>query len=120
VLDWSASTFAAAAYDLGFTSVMLAEPPLYVPRALRPVVRAAGRALSRRFVRAYARRSGAPVDRSSLAWHQAVVCLRALVEVAGWVADGTIENRTGHPWLISGQALANRLSTLTDAAVRPR
>ena len=111
---------APAAYDLGFTSLVVASPPLVVPSVLRPVVRAAGRALSRRFVRAYERASGGAVDRSSLAWHQGVVCLRALVEVAHWVAAGQVEERRGHPWLVSGPAFATRLSALTGTAVTYR
>ena len=88
----------------------VASPPLVVPRALRPVVAAAGRALSRRFVRAYERAAGHRVDPASLAWHQGVVCVRALVEVAGWVAAGTIDGRDGHPWVIAGDAFAARLA----------
>ena len=120
VLDWSAALLAPATYDLGFTSLVLAEPPLLVPRPLRPPVRAAGRALSRRFVRAYERGAARPVDRDSLRWQQAVVCLRALVEAAGWVTAGTIDDRGGHPWVIAGQAFAARLRAMTGAAVTPR
>ena len=50
VLDWSAAMLAPATYDLGFTSLLLAEPPLVVPGLLRPIVRRAG-APCRRFVR---------------------------------------------------------------------
>ncbi len=120
VLDWSAATLAPAAYDIGFTSLLLAEPPLFVPRPLSPLVRVAGRALSRRFVRAYERRTGSPVDSTSLVWHQGVVCVRALVEVAGWVAVGTIDARAGHPWVLAGDAFAGRLVDLTGAPVRAR
>ena len=120
VLDWSAALLAPATCDLGFTSLVLAEPPLLVPGSLKRFVRAAGRALSRRFVRVYERRAGQHVDRSSLAWHQAVVCLRALVEAAGWVASGTIDERTGHPWVIAGDAFAARLQVLTGAPVTAR
>jgi aminoglycoside phosphotransferase (APT) family kinase protein len=120
VLDWSAAMLAPATYDLGFTSLVLASPPLLVPRGLRPVVRAAGRALSRRFVRAYERASSHAVDPSALVWHQGVVCVRALVEVAGWVAAGTIDGRDGHPWVIAGDAFASRLTGLTGVAVSPR
>jgi aminoglycoside phosphotransferase (APT) family kinase protein len=117
VLDWSAAVLAPATYDLGFTSLVLAEPPLLVPGAMRWFVRAVGTALSRRFVRAYERRAGQRMDRPSLAWHQAVVCLRALVEATGWVAAGTIDERTGHPWVIAGDAFAARLQALTGAPV---
>jgi hypothetical protein len=120
VLDWSAAMLAPATYDLGFTSLVVASPPLLLPRGLQPVVRAAGRALSRRFVRAYERASGHAVDPSVLAWHQGVVCVRALVEVAGWVAAGTIDGRDGHPWVIAGDAFASRLNDLTGVAVRSR
>jgi aminoglycoside phosphotransferase (APT) family kinase protein len=120
VLDWSAAMLAPGIYDLGFTSLVVGSPPLVVPRALRPVIAAAGRALSRRFIRAYERATGGPVDRASLAWHQGVVCVRALVEVAGWVATDTIAGRDGHPWVIAGDAFAARLRDLTRVEVTPR
>jgi aminoglycoside phosphotransferase (APT) family kinase protein len=120
VLDWSAALLAPATYDLGFTSLVLAEPPLFVPPRLRPVVRAAGRWLSRRFLRAYERAAGVHVDAQALRWQQGLVCVRALVEVAGWVAAGTIDDRGGHPWVLAGDAFADRLRELTGAAVTPR
>ena len=120
VLDWSAAVLAPQTYDLGFTSLLLAEPPLVVPGPLRPVVRGAGRALSNRFVRAYERAAGVVVDRAVLEWHQALICLRALVEVAGWVAAGTIDDRGGHPWVLVGDAFATRLGQRTGVGVTPR
>ena len=120
VLDWSAAMLAPGTYDLGFTSLVLASPPLVVPRPLRPVVGAAGRALSRRFIRAYEAAAGCRVAPESLAWHQGVVCVRALVEVAGWVASETIDGRNGHPWVIAGDAFASRLRDLTGVEVTPR
>lgn len=120
VLDWSAGLLAPAGYDVAFTSVILAEPPLSVPDAARPAVRAAGRWLSRRFVRAYEQRAGLSIESATLAWHQGVVCLRALVEVAGWVAAGTVDDHVGHPWLVSGPALASRLSAIVGEQVRAR
>ena len=120
VLDWSAAIVGPRAYDLAFTSLMLAEPPLSVGRAVRPLLRAAGRLLSRRFLRRYRQHSGTAIDGSSLAWHQAVVCLRALVEVAGWVDAGTVEGRERHPWLVSGPAFARRLSKITGVPVSAR
>jgi aminoglycoside phosphotransferase (APT) family kinase protein len=120
VLDWSAAMLAPATYDLGFTSFMLAEPPLMVPGALRAVVRRAGRALSRRFIRAYESASGAGVDPSALEWHQALICVRALLEVAGWSTAGTLGDRQGHPWVIGANAFAARLAQMTGAHVEPR
>lgn len=120
VLDWSASLLAPAAYDVAFTSLLLSEPPLTVPRPLAPVIRSAGRLLARRFRHAYASALGRDVDPVSLRWHEGVVCLRALVEVAHWAAAGELDAHRGHPWLISGPAFAGRLHQLTGIAVRPR
>jgi hypothetical protein len=120
VLDWSASLLAPAAYDVAFTGVVLAEPPVAVSPVFRPAVRAAGRWLARRFRRAYRRHAGVDVDPGALRWHEGVVCLRALEEVAHWVAAGEVEARRGHPWLVSGPSFATRLSDLTGVAVRPR
>lgn len=120
VLDWSASLLGPAAYDMAFTGLVLAEPPVSVPRAFRPAVRVAGRWLARRFRKAYSRHATVDVDPETLRWYEGVVCLRALVEVAHWVAAGQVEERRGHPWLVSGPAFATRLSALTGKAVTPR
>jgi aminoglycoside phosphotransferase (APT) family kinase protein len=120
VLDWSASLLGCAAYDLAFTTLMLAEPPLVVPGPLRPPLRWLGRRLAGRFVRRYLAHGGTRIGRDDLRWHQAVVCLRMLTEVASWVHDGTIAGRSGHPFLISGRELAGRLASVTGVQVRPR
>lgn len=120
VLDWSGGLLAPAEYDVAFTGLVLEEPPVTVPRLLRPLVRAAGRALARRFRRAYARVSGASIDPAALEWQEGVICLRALVDVAAWVAAGQAEERADHPWLVAGPGFASRLSRLTGVPVRPR
>jgi aminoglycoside phosphotransferase (APT) family kinase protein len=120
VLDWSTTLIAPPAHDVGFTSLLLSEPPLDVPGWARPAVRALGRLLAGRFVRRYQRAAGVRIGAGELRYHQAVVCLRALTEVAGWVHQGTAAERSGHPWLISGAAFARRLSQLTGVPVRPR
>jgi aminoglycoside phosphotransferase (APT) family kinase protein len=120
LLDWSASLLGSPAYDVAFTTLMLSEPPLDLPGRLRPPVRWLGRLLARRFVGRYETYAGATIGRDDLRWYQAVVCLRMLVEVAGWVRDGTIDGRAGHPFLTSGRELAARLSSVTGLPVRPR
>ena len=120
LLDWSASLLGSPAYDVAFTTLMLSEPPLDLPRRLRPPVRWLGRLLARRFVGRYQTYAATTIGRDELRWHQAVVCLRMLVEVAGWVRDGTIDGRAGHPFLTSGRELAVRLSSVTGLPVRPR
>jgi aminoglycoside phosphotransferase (APT) family kinase protein len=120
VLDWSAALLAPATYDVAFTSIMLSEPPLLVPNPLRPTIRAVGRRLDARFLRTYRRESARAVDADALRWYQAVVCLRALVEVAHWVEAGVIDERPGHPWVMNGAVFAHRLSSATGVEVQPR
>ena len=120
VLDWSAALIAPRTYDVAFTSLLLAEPPIGVPGPLRPVVRALGRRVAGRFVRRYQQYGGVVIDLDELSWYQAVVCLRALVEVADWVKHGVASARRGHPWLVSGGAFAIHLATVTGRSVKPR
>lgn len=120
VLDWSTALLAPRAHDVAFTSLLLSEPALRVPGWQRPLVRAFGKLLARRFVRRYQRQTTVTVEPGELRWHQAVVCLRALVEAASWVHQGVAGAHAGHPWLISGPAFARRLTTLTGAPVRAR
>jgi aminoglycoside phosphotransferase (APT) family kinase protein len=119
VLDWSTALIAPRAFDVGYTSLLLEEPPLVVPGVLHAIVRRISVGLAHRFVRLYERQSGTVIGHAELTWHQAVTCLRALVEVAGWVQEeGAIEARAGHPWLLSGASFAERLFALTGIEVR--
>jgi len=120
VLDWSTSVIGPAVYDVAFTSLMVGEPPAQGPRVVQRAVGAAGRWLATRFVRGYEQRTGIEIDPNELEWYQAVVCLRALVEVAGWVDEGIVDTRRGHPWLIGASSYAQRLTTLTEVPVQPR
>lgn len=120
LLDWSASLLGSPAYDVAFTTLMLSEPPLDLPGRLRPPVRWLGRLLARRFVRRYQAHAATTISSDDLRWHQAVVCLRMLVEVAGWAHDGSIDARAGHPFLTSGREMADRLSSVAGLPVRPR
>jgi aminoglycoside phosphotransferase (APT) family kinase protein len=120
VLDWSTALLAPRAYDLASTALLLSEPPLRVPGWQRPMIRMFGRILARRFVRCYRRQTGAAIAVSDLKWYQAVVCLGALVEVAGWVDQGVADARAGYPWLVSGPAFAGRLAAFTGIPVRAR
>jgi aminoglycoside phosphotransferase (APT) family kinase protein len=119
VLDWSTSLIGPAAYDVAFTSLMVGEPPAQGPAAVQRAVHAAGRWLAARFVRDYEQRTGLTIDPAELEWYQAVVCLRALLEVAGWVDDGTVDAHQGHPWLMGAPSYARRLTTLTTVVAHP-
>ena len=120
LLDWSSCLIAPRSYDVAFTTSLLGEPPLDVPRSLRPSIRRAGRWLASRFLRRYQVHAATSIDREDLRWHQAVVSLRALTEVASWEYGGIIGERAGHPWLACGQAFAARLTAVTGVPVRPR
>ena len=120
VLDWSSALLASRAHDVGFTSLLLSDPPLRVPGWQRPLVRLLGRVLARRFVRDYQRQTAATFEPGEVRWHQAVVCLRALTEVASWVHLGMADTHAGHPWLVNGPVFARRLTRLTGAPVRAR
>jgi aminoglycoside phosphotransferase (APT) family kinase protein len=117
LLDWTTALLAPRPYDVAFTALVLAEPPLDVPRALMPGVRQLGARLARRFVARYEEHSGIGVDPRELRWYQGVGCLRALVEAAGWAQEGLTEVHAGHPWLVCGPAFAGRLAALTGAPV---
>jgi aminoglycoside phosphotransferase (APT) family kinase protein len=119
VLDWSTALLAPRAHDVGFTSLQLSEPALRVPGWQRPLVRMFGRVLARRFLRGYQRQAAVKVEPAEVRWHQAVVCLRALTEVASWVHEGTADAHAGHPWLINGPVFARRLVRLTGLRSGP-
>jgi aminoglycoside phosphotransferase (APT) family kinase protein len=118
VLDWSTALLAPAAYDVGYTALLLSEPPMRVPGWQRPLVRPLGRMLARQFVRRYRRQAAAAFAPGELRWYQAVICLRVLVEVASWEHYGVAGLHAGHPWLLSAPAFAARLQALTSIAVR--
>jgi aminoglycoside phosphotransferase (APT) family kinase protein len=120
VLDWSNALLGPRAYDVAFTSLLLSEPPLPVPGWQRPLVHFFGALLARRFLRDYQRRAAVTVESETLSWYQALICLRALVEVAAWVHQDVVGPHAGHPWLIAGPAFARRLTNLTGTPVRAR
>jgi aminoglycoside phosphotransferase (APT) family kinase protein len=118
LLDWSAALIAPAAYDVAFTTLILANPPILAPAAARGAVTLVGSRLATRFARRYRLHSGRHINPADVIWYQAVVALRALVELAQWDHDGVIDDRAGHPWLVSGGTFATRLSATTGVPVR--
>jgi len=117
LLDWSTAVLAPRSYDVACTFLALSEAALDVPRWLRPPVRWIGRRIAGRFLRSYQRSSGVAIDQAELAWHQAVLSLRALVEMSGWTHAGQEGSHGDHPWLASGPAFAARLTAATGVAV---
>jgi len=122
VIDWSLGLVADPAFDLAFTSMTMAMAPIAVPRALRRPVRAFARRGSREFLRRYrhhAPRAETSLADDMLAWYSAVHCLRALLEVAEWIAAGTVDGKSGHPWLLMAPQMAVHLSAVAGADIRP-
>ena len=122
VIDWSLGLVADPAFDLGFTWMTMALAPIAVPRPLRSTVRAFARRGSRQFLRRY--RHHAPHAEASLTddmlqWYSGVHCLRALVEAAEWIANGTVDSKTGHPWLLMAPQMAVHLSAVAGEDIRP-
>lgn len=96
VLDWTGAAVAPPAFDVAFTWLLLRDPPLEAPLALRPVIRAGGRALARRFLHAY-RTANPSASLDHLDWYTALHATRVLLELAQWTRSGDDRART-HPW----------------------
>ncbi|HZJ27801.1 MAG TPA: phosphotransferase [Acidimicrobiia bacterium] len=119
VVDWSSALIADPAFDLAFTSLLLAHPPLAAPRPVQPVVNLAGRALSRRFLRTYAARSTTAINADQLEWFTLLHALRVLTEVATWEDQDELGDHAGHPFLTLRAPLAGRVNAATDVVLRP-
>lgn len=113
LIDWTVTRIADPAFTLGFTDLMLAHPPIPLPRAGAVLLNGVGRRIAKRFLATYrALTAGTPaaVDDQRLDWHRKVHALRILVEVAGWDATAT-RPASGHPWLVL-EPVARRLLDL--------
>jgi aminoglycoside phosphotransferase (APT) family kinase protein len=62
LIDWSTAVVADPHYDLAFTTLMLANPPLGGPAPVRAANRAIGTRLANRFLRSYEQRTGRTVE----------------------------------------------------------
>jgi aminoglycoside phosphotransferase (APT) family kinase protein len=98
LVDWSAAVIADPHYDLAFTTLMLANPPLGGPAPVRAVARIIGTRLANSFLHNYQQLSNNPIDPDRLTWGRQVHALRALVELNTWEAQGTTNTHSGHPW----------------------
>lgn len=105
VLDWTAGQIAHPAYDLAFTQLLLANPPLPAPKPLRPIINAAARRIADRFLATYHKIGPHPIDADTLDWYRTLQGCRIMIDLASWRADGTTEAHQGHPWLAIEPAL---------------
>ena len=92
---------------------------LQVPGWLRPTARWLGRRITGRFIASYQRNADVVIDPAELAWYQAAVSLRALVEMSGWTHSGQQAAHAGHPWLTCAPAFAARVTAATGVTVGP-
>lgn len=102
LIDWTVARVAHPGFTLGFTDLMLANPPIPLPKVGAALLRPVGRNIAKRFLSTYRTLTdgtAAAVDDENLEWHRKVHALRILVELAGWDANGTRPTH-GHPWLI--------------------
>ena len=104
VVDWTAARIGPPAFDVAYTALLLAHPPIAVGPALAPPLRLAGRWLARRFVAGYRRRARAagwdlPAD--ELAWYTQLHAARILIDAT------THDAADGHPYaMLTGPASA--------------
>jgi aminoglycoside phosphotransferase (APT) family kinase protein len=113
LIDWTVARVAHPAFTLGFTDLVLTNPPIPLPSAGRLALSPIVRSISRRFLATYRSLTAgtrAAVDTEQLDWHRKVHALRILVETAGWDANAT-RPTSGHPWLIL-EPVARRLLDL--------
>jgi aminoglycoside phosphotransferase (APT) family kinase protein len=118
VIDWTAAILAEPAYDVAFTSLLLANPPLDAPGPLGAIIHWVGGRLSRRFVNRY--RSIAPQhDLGNLDWYRALHGARFLIEAASLEAKHG-PGGAGHPFGALIPAAAKALVAVTGVAITPQ
>ena len=105
VLDWTAGQIAHPAYDLAFTNLLLANPPLHAPRTVKPFINAAARRVANRFIATYRKIGPHPIDADTLDWYRTLQGCRILTDLAIWRAAGDLEAHRGYPWFAMQAAL---------------
>jgi aminoglycoside phosphotransferase (APT) family kinase protein len=116
VLDWTGAVLADPCFDLALTELLLANPPLDLPRPLAALARRAGKLLARRFVARYSA-ANPHASLNALDWYRALHSARVLIDVTQLRAEHGPEAR-GHPWRLIAPAAASNLSTATGVEVR--
>ena len=112
VVDWTAAIRAEPAYDVAFTSMLLANPPLDAPGPLGAVIRWVAARLTHRFVTRY-RRIAPNADLGALDWYRSLHGTRILIEAATREARNG-SNAGGHPF----GALVPTATSALNAAIR--
>lgn len=120
VIDWTAAIRAAPAYDLAFTTMLLATPPLDAPRPLDAVIRLVGGRVARAFIARY-RALSPHSDLGGLDWYQALHGTRILIEAASQEARHG-PGGSGHPFgaLVPAATAAVNAVTGSPVTTEPR
>jgi aminoglycoside phosphotransferase (APT) family kinase protein len=116
VIDWTGAVLADPCFDVAFTELLLANPPIPLPAPLARVLRRAGLVLARRFVTAYVA-ANPRVSLAGLGWFRALHSARILVEVSRLRAEHGAD-AGGHPWHLVAPAAARHLAATSRAAVK--
>jgi len=117
VIDWTAAILAEPAYDVAFSSLLLANPPLDAPGPLGGIIHWVGGRLSRRFVNRY--RALVPRhDLGNLNWYRALHGARFLIDAASLEAKHG-PGGGGHPFGALIPAAAKALGAVTGTTITP-
>jgi aminoglycoside phosphotransferase (APT) family kinase protein len=113
VIDWTGALRADPAYDVAFTALLLANPPLDGPRLLSAAIAPLGRVLARRFTSEY-QRLAPGTDLHTLAWYQGLHGARLLIEVAA-----RRPTEPTHPFSSLHEVARAAITTATQTEVGP-
>ena len=99
VIDWSRAAVADPALDVAFTAMSLTIAPVEGGETLQRIVTRISRGVSRRYVKAYAARTGA--DLSDQPYYEALRCALELVHVVDHrraLAEGRVLDAPAPTW----------------------
>lgn len=117
VLDWELARLADPAFDVARTSMLVRLSPYPMSSVARVVVQPLAARLADSFVRSYG--TLRPLDAASLAWHEALHCLRTLtiVDVGGELPADSRLRRTAEVWRPVAPLLRRRFTAITSLAI---
>ena len=119
VLDWSTSSIAEPAFDVGATALAFCFVPLRLPDAVRTMIEHRGRAMYARYLRAYEAQRA--VDLRARPYYEALRCAAELAFVAAWrqsSATGDERLRSQRPpWDVIPGALQDFFETRTGVRI---
>jgi aminoglycoside phosphotransferase (APT) family kinase protein len=115
VIDWTGALRAEPAFDVAFTALLLANPPLDARGLLARVVGPVGNAIARRFRSRY-RRANPGARLEDLGWYRALHGVRILIEDASLTAQHG-DGANGHPFQSLAPAATSAVRAATGAGL---